>query len=69
MVKQKEKFKIKCPDCEKEIIGFSEHHAKQNLIIHQRTSERCKEIKRLLKKHKQQININSPEGLTFHLFK
>ena len=51
MVKQKEKFKIKCPDCEKEIIGFSEHHAKQNLIIHQKTSERCKEIKRILKKH------------------
>ena len=47
----KKKFIIKCPDCEKSITGFSEHHAKQNLMIHQRTSERCKEIKRILKKN------------------
>lgn len=49
MVKQKEKFKIKCPDCKKEIIGFSEHHAKMNLMIHQRASIKCKEIKKILK--------------------
>jgi len=53
MVRQKRKFKITCPDCEKKIIGFSEHHAKQNLMIHQRTSERCKEIKRILKKKRR----------------
>jgi len=47
---EKKKFKIKCPDCEQEIIGFSEHHAKMNLMIHQKTSERCKDIVRLLKK-------------------
>ena len=52
MVKQKEKFKIKCPNCEKEIIGFSEHHAKMNLMIHQKTSKRCKYIKNLKKKGK-----------------
>ncbi len=50
MVKQKKKVVLKCPDCDKKIIGFSEHHAKQNLMIHQRTSERCKEIKRIIKK-------------------
>ena len=50
MVKQKKKFKIKCPYCDKEIIGFSEHHAKMNLMIHEKASERCKDIRRILKK-------------------
>lgn len=50
MTKEKQRVVIRCPDCEKEIIGFSEHHAKQNLMIHRKTSERCKEIVRLLKK-------------------
>ena len=50
-MKEKKKVIIKCFDCEKEIIGFSQHHAEQNLMIHQKTSERCKEIKRLLKKN------------------
>ncbi len=58
MVKQKEKFKVECPDCEKEIVGFSKHHAKQNLIIHQRTSEMCKQIKRLLQKNQKLREIN-----------
>lgn len=49
-MKIKKQFKIKCPECEKEIIGFSEKHAKQNLYIHQQTSQRHKEIVRLLKK-------------------
>ena len=49
MVKQKKKVIIRCPDCEKKIVGFSEHHAKQNLMIHQRTSERCKEIKKIIR--------------------
>jgi len=52
MVKQKEKvFKI-CPYCEGKIAGFSEHHAKQNLMIHCLVSQKCKKIKDLLKKHK-----------------
>lgn len=51
MVKEKKKFIERCPDCEKEIIGFSEHHAKQNLMIHKRTSIRCKEFKELLAKN------------------
>ena len=50
MSKEKKKVIIKCPDCEKDIIGFSEHHAKQNLMIHQKTSERCKDIVKILKK-------------------
>jgi len=58
MVKPKKQFKIICPDCEKEIIGFSEQHAKQNLYIHQQTSQRHKDIIKLLKKkgvfHKSQ---------------
>ena len=41
---------MKCPNCEKDIIGFSEHHAKQNLMIHQKTSEKCREFKELLRK-------------------
>jgi len=49
-MKQKKQFKLKCPDCEKEIIGFSEHHAKQNLMIHSRTSEKCREFRELLRK-------------------
>lgn len=49
-MKQKKQFKIKCEVCEKEIIGFSEHHAKKNLMIHTRTSEKCKEFKELLSK-------------------
>ena len=49
-MKKKKQVLMKCPDCEKEIIGFSEHHAKQNLMIHQKTSERCKEFKELLRK-------------------
>ncbi|MDP6600440.1 MAG: hypothetical protein QF798_03330 [Candidatus Woesearchaeota archaeon] len=49
-MKQKKQFKMKCPDCEQEIIGFSEHHAGQNLMIHQKTSIRCREFKELLRK-------------------
>jgi len=46
----KKKFIIKCPECDKEIMGFSEKHAKQNLYIHQQTSQKHKDIVRLLKK-------------------
>ncbi len=49
-MKQKKQFKLKCPDCEKEIIGFSEHHAQQNLMIHTKTSEKCREFRELLRK-------------------
>ncbi len=52
MVKQKKKVVIKCPECDKEIIGFSEHHAKQNLLIHQMTSQRHKDFVALLKKRR-----------------
>ena len=49
MVKQKKKFIIKCKDCNKGIIGFSEHHAKMNLMIHEMMSTKHKEIKKILK--------------------
>ena len=49
-MKEKKQFKLKCSDCEKEIVGFSIHHSQQNLMIHQKTSMRCKEFKELLKK-------------------
>ncbi len=49
-IKQKKQFKAKCPDCEKDIIGFSEHHAQQNLMIHSRTSGKCREFRELLRK-------------------
>lgn len=49
-MKEKEKTTIKCPYCDKEIVGFSEHHAKQNLMIHQKVSERCKFIREKVKK-------------------
>jgi len=45
MVKKK-KFIVKCPYCKKDIIGFSEHHAEQNLIIHNKSSEQCKYIRK-----------------------
>lgn len=50
MAKEKKKFIIKCPDCDKEIIGFSEHHATLNLYIHRQTSKRHKDIVSLLKR-------------------
>lgn len=51
MVKKKTKFIVKCPYCKKNIIGFSEYHAKKNLLIHKKLSERCKYIrKHILKK-------------------
>lgn len=50
MVKKKTKSIIKCPYCKKGIIGFSKHHAKQNLLIHKKLSERCKYIRKYILK-------------------
>ncbi|MBI2107278.1 hypothetical protein HYT57_04820 [Candidatus Woesearchaeota archaeon] len=47
---EKKRFKIKCQDCDAEITGFSEHHVKQNLYIHQQTSQKHKDILKILKK-------------------
>ncbi len=47
-MKQKKKHIIRC-ECGKEIIGFSEEHAKINLSIHKQTSNRHKEIIKILK--------------------
>ena len=53
MVKQKEKYKIKC-GCGKEIIGFSKHHAEQNLRLHRLTSQEHKERMKLIKEIRSQ---------------
>jgi len=49
MVKQKKPFIIEC-ECGMKIKGFSEHHAKQNLLIHKRNSQKHKELLELKKK-------------------
>ena len=49
-MKERKQFKTRCPECEKEIIGFSEDHARINLYIHRQTSKRHDDIVRLLKK-------------------
>ncbi|MFH1311277.1 MAG: hypothetical protein ABIH65_02630 [Nanoarchaeota archaeon] len=46
---KKKKFFIEC-ECSAKIVGFSEHHVKQNLIIHKRTSQKHKELLKLKKK-------------------
>lgn len=51
MVKQKRQVKIMC-GCRKEIIGFSEHHAKQNLRLHKLTSHEHKDRMKLIKEVK-----------------
>ena len=50
MAKTKKKYIVICPDCDKKIIGFSKKHAEQNLYIHQQTSQKHKDIVKLLKK-------------------
>lgn len=45
---KKKRFVIKC-ECGKEIVGFSEKHAKINLYIHKQHSIRHKEIMKILK--------------------
>jgi hypothetical protein len=49
MVKQKKAYIIEC-ECGMKIKGFSEHHAKQNLLIHKRNSQKHKELLDLKKK-------------------
>ena len=49
MVRQKQKSFIECV-CGMKIAGFSEHHVKQNLMIHKKTSQKHKELLELKKK-------------------
>jgi len=49
MVKQKQITEIEC-ECGMKIKGFSEHHAKQNLLIHKRTSRKHSDRIKLIKK-------------------
>ncbi len=44
---RKKEFKVEC-DCRKEIIGFSEHHAKQNLKLHKAISHEHKDRMKLI---------------------
>ncbi len=45
---KKNRFTIICK-CGKPIVGFSPHHANQNLLIHQKASIKHKEILKLIK--------------------
>lgn len=49
MVKEKKKIFIEC-ECGVKIAGFSDHHVKQNLIIHKKSSMKHKELLKLKKK-------------------
>ena len=46
---KKKKVFIEC-GCGMKIAGFSEHHVKQNLMIHKRTSQKHKELLKLKEK-------------------
>jgi len=48
-VKRKEVVEIEC-ECGMKIKGFSEHHAKMNLMIHKKTSQKHQELLELKKK-------------------
>lgn len=50
MVKTKKKVFEECPKCGMRIAGFSAHHAKQNLIIHSKASQKCRKIQEILKR-------------------
>ena len=50
--RKKKEFKVKC-DCRKEIIGFSEHHAKQNLKLHKSVSHEHKDRMKLIQELKR----------------
>lgn len=50
MGKTKKKVFAECPKCGMKIAGFSEHHAKQNLMIHDIVSQKCKKIQEILKR-------------------
>ena len=43
---KRNKIYITCPKCKKKIFGASEHHAKMNLMIHDKASTKCKEIQK-----------------------
>ncbi len=48
LIKQKRTFKVSC-ECGMGIMGFSEHHAKENLKLH-KNSKKHKERMELIKK-------------------
>jgi len=45
---KKKEFKVEC-DCHKKIIGFSEHHASENLRIHKMASKEHRERMMLIR--------------------
>lgn len=49
MTKEKTAVFIEC-ECGLKIKGFSEHHARQNLLIHKMTSQKHKQLLALKKK-------------------
>ena len=55
VVKKKQVVEIEC-ECGMKIKGFSEHHAKQNLLIHERNSQKHGELLELKKKWLKENN-------------
>jgi len=55
-MKTKQKFKLKCK-CGKEIIGFSQKHAEQNLNLHKLISKEHKERMELIKNFSESLII------------
>lgn len=47
-MKIKQKYKLIC-ECQKEIVGFSKHHAEKNLELHKIISQEHKERMELIK--------------------
>lgn len=56
----KQEFTQEC-ECEKVIIGFSEHHAKQNLELHRLSKEHELRMKSLNNEKIITINLNSDQ--------
>lgn len=44
---KKKEFKVEC-ECHKKIIGFSEHHANENLKLHKKISKDHRERMKLI---------------------
>lgn len=54
---KRNKIYVVCPKCKKKIFGSSEHHAKQNLMIHSRASTKCKEIQKRIEEILKEKNL------------
>lgn len=55
---QKQKTFVEC-DCGLEIIGFSDKHAKGNLIIHKKASKKHKQLLKLKEKWLKKLKMKN----------